>query len=301
MSKAMIALVTASSARAHDKDMPELHESIHRLGAGVDVVEWDDPSVAWHHYDLVVLRSTWDYPRRLADFLAWADRVHRLGTLVNDADVVRWNTDKGYMLDPSLDGCPVVPTWRIEPGDDSHAAFAALRDRYPAADIVVKPSIGSGGAYACRHGADTPSSVPIGHADSILAAGYPVLVQPYFGSVDTDGETTLVYFDGAYSHAIRKGRMLHAGQAPSARPTPPTILACVATDDERAVANMILERLPFPGPLLYARIDLVRDQCGQPHVLELELTEPTLFLRHDPESANRFATRILARATRSRT
>lgn len=290
----IIALVTASTARAHDRDMQPLCDALRHRGARVEVPDWDDRCVDWAHFDMVVLRSTWDYPRRHQAFLAWIASVERVTTLVNDGDVVRWNTDKRYLLDLARADVPVVATWRIEPGGDVEAALDELLLSHPRHEFVVKPSIGSGAAYARRYLPGERTQAVTDHVRLILDAGFPVLLQPYFRSVDTHGETTVIYFDGRYSHAIGKGRMLIAGAPLLASHPPPSIRRREASAREKAVAEAAIRVAPGSGRLLYARVDLVGDEGGQPHVLELELTEPTLFLRHDADAATRFAGCMLA-------
>lgn len=289
-----IALVTASRARANDRDMQPLCDALRVRGARVEVPDWDDGRVDWARFDMVVLRSTWDYPRRYQSFLAWIATVERVTTLVNDGDVVRWNTDKRYLLDLARADVPVVTTWRIEPGGDFEPALDELLLSYPRYEFVVKPSIGSGAAYARRYLPGERVQAVTDHARLILDAGFPVLLQPYFRSVDTHGETTVIYFDGRYSHAVGKGPMLSAGAPLLANHPPPSITRREASAGEKAVAEAAMRVAPGQGKLLYARVDLVGDEQGRPHVLELELTEPTLFLRHDAEAATRFAECALA-------
>ena len=129
----------------------------------------------------------------------------------------------------------------------------------------------------------------------LLAAGRSVMLQPYLQSVDPDGETALIFIDGRFSHAIRKGPLLPRGAAASgALFAAEEITVRSAAADERALAERILGALPF-GSLLYARVDLIRDAAGGPVLLELELTEPSLFLNHAPGAAARLAAAALAR------
>jgi O-ureido-D-serine cyclo-ligase len=141
----------------------------------------------------------------------------------------------------------------------------------------------------------------VAHAERLLNVGRSVLLQPYLDSVDRDGETALIYFQGRFSHAIRKGPLLPPGS--SASPAiglfaPEKITARAPGADELQVAEHVLGALPFPLPL-YARVDLIRDATQRPVLLELELTEPSLFFAHAPGSPERFAAALveLARAS----
>jgi len=290
----LVALVTARAARGLDEDMPPLTAALAAAGARSEIVDWDDPSVEWARFDLVVPRSAWDYAERLPEFLAWAERVTRLTALLNPLAVVRWNTDKHYLGELSRAGAPVVPTWYLEPG----AAAGRTLDEFLAADacreLVVKPAVGAGARDARRHARGERAEI-LGHVGPLLAAGRSVMLQPYLESVDSYGETALMYLDGRFSHAIRKGALLPAG-APSTAGlfAPEEIIARTPGADELAAAGRILAAAPFER-LPYARIDLLRDRQGAPRLLELELTEPSLFLAHASGSAERFAAALLGR------
>lgn len=129
----------------------------------------------------------------------------------------------------------------------------------------------------------------------LLGAQRSVLLQPYLDSVDRDGETALIYFAGRFSHAIRKGPLLPPGSRGSPAIglfAPEAITPRIPGRDELHVAEQVLAALPFQTPL-YARVDLIRDATGAPVVLELELTEPSLFFAHATGSAQRFTAAVL--------
>ena len=119
-----IALVSAFDALALDEDMPPLVAALVRLGARVSTPCWDDPAVDWSGYDAALLRSTWDYVDRIDEFLAWCERCARQTQLLNPPGVVRWNTDKHYLVHLAKAGVPVVPTRFVEPGADAAAVDA---------------------------------------------------------------------------------------------------------------------------------------------------------------------------------
>jgi hypothetical protein len=290
----LVALVTARAARGLDEDMPPLTAALAAAGAQSQIVDWDDARADWARFDLVVPRSAWDYAERLPEFLAWAERVTRLTTLVNPLAVVRWNTDKHYLGELARAGAPVVPTWYVEPGGDAGRTL----DEFLAADagreLVVKPAVGAGSRDARRHARQDRAEI-LAHIEPLLASGRSVMLQPYLESVDTRGETALMYIGGRFSHAIRKGALLPAAGAPSTPGlfAPEEIVPRAPEADELEAAGRILGAAPF-GELLYGRVDLLRDPQGAPRLLELELTEPSLFLAHAPGSAERFAAALLA-------
>ncbi|MGW0809408.1 ATP-grasp domain-containing protein [Nonomuraea sp. NPDC002799] len=230
---------------------------------------WDDPAVDWSAYDAVIVRSVWDYVLRREEFLAWARGVESVTRLLNPYAVLETNTDKTYLRDL---GVPVVPT---------HWSSEDLPD-WP--DYVVKPSVSGGARDTVRTG-DRDEARTL--AAALEAAGRTPMVQPYLDMVESEGETSLLYFNGRFSHAIRRHPMLATGLGPAdnsrglLRPPAP---------DQVELAEKVLAAVPTP--LLYARIDLVRLSGGEPAVIEVELTEPYLFLRYEPLAAAAFATAL---------
>lgn len=251
-------------------------------------VVWDDPRVEWDDYDLVVLRSTWDYTERRDAFVAWCERVGP--RLHNPPEVVRWNSDKRYLADLGSAGLPVVPTTFLDPSRPLDPLPV------PSGPCVVKPAVSAGSRNTARHDGRASAA---DHAHRLLSEGRVVMVQPYIAGVDIAGETALLYYDGVFDHAIRKGPMLLSGAAaveglfaPEAMEPRTPRAAEIAVGD--AVIAEVQRRF---GRLLYARVDLLGEQ---PAVLELELIEPSLFLGHSDGAAGRFAETVTRRATRAR-
>lgn len=281
-----VALVTASSCRNLDEDLAPLEAAL--LGRGVDVavVDWDDPAASWSGYGLVVVRSTWDYVDRLEEFLSWVDHVDSVTRIANPAAVLRWNTDKRYLLDLAAAGVPTIPTTVVDPGGEVRCPSTN--------EVVVKPVVSAGARDTERYASGQRSEAEA-HAHRLLDAGRSVLIQPYFEGVDEAGETAVVFVAGELSHGFRKGPILRPGTGfvgdlyreediGPRRPSGP----------EMEVARGALAAVPAAGPrdLLYARADLVPGPGGEPVVLELELTEPSLFHAHAPGSLDRFAAAI---------
>lgn len=250
--------------------------------------DWDDPEVDWAAYRLALLRSTWDYAERLTEFLDWADRAARLTSLVNPPAVIRWNTDKHYLAGLARAGVPIVPTRFVEPGERAaHELDRFLREE-GAAEWVVKPAVGAGSRDAARY-ARGEERAACAHLERLLDAGRSVILQPYLQDVEHHGETALIYFSGSFSHAIRKGPLLRQGSGPTdALFAEEHITPRVPAGEELRVAGRVLSALPFAMPL-YARVDLIRSADGEPRLLELELTEPSLFFAHARGAAERLA------------
>lgn len=250
---------------------------------GIEAVPavWDDGAVDWSQFELVVVRSTWDYPARLDDFLAWADSVPRV---LNSPDVLRWNTDKAYLATLATE---TVPTSFLEPG----APFVT-----PDVPFVVKPSVGAGSIGAARY--DAADERASEHVDRLHAAGKTVMVQPYLVAVDHEEELALHYVGGEFSHAVRKAAMLPRGANPGEGLfVEERISATEPSAAELTLAEKTLAALPFDrSELLYARVDLLPG----PVVLEVELTEPSLYLGYAEGAAERFAAAIAAASQRRR-
>jgi len=284
--RSRVALVTARAAVGLDRDEPLLIAALREHGIVAEPVVWDDPGVDWGSWDLAVVRSSWDYPRRRDAFLAWARRAARECGLRNAADVIAWNSDKRYLPQLAAAGVPTVPSWIFGPGDQVHL---------PAGEVVVKPAVSAGSQDTARYRPHEHGPARA-HAAQIQARGRDVLVQPYLTQVDERGETALVYLANRYSHAIRKGPIL--------RGAPETVGGLFAAEDlavrtptatEHAVAERALDALPCDrAGLLYARVDLLPATDGTALVLEVELVEPSLFLRYCDAAATRFAAAIAA-------
>ena len=302
--KLRIALVTAREALALDEDMPPLIQALQSAGADVETPCWDDPALDWARYDAAVLRSTWDYVDRIDEFLAWCDRCSSLTRLVNPPGLIRWNTDKHYLAHLAKSGVPVVPTRFVEPGMDAARELDAFLAGGGGActvgapcefeEFVVKPAIGAGSRDASRYAREETGRARQ-HVDRLLAANRSVMLQPYLARVDEYGETAVLYLGGSFSHAIRKGPLLRSGAGlVEGLFAPEDIRPRAAAPAELAVAAAAYAAIPFDPPA-YARIDLVLDASGAPVVLELEVTEPSLFLAHARGAAGRFAQHLLER------
>lgn len=295
-----IALVTATAARDLDDDLAPLSTALAETGSDCSIVAWDDANADWAAFDLVLLRSPWDYTQRLPEFLDWLQRVAAQTMLLNPYEVVRWNTDKHYLSDLAAASVAIVPSAFVEPGESAAAALDAfLAAHAQARELVVKPAIGAGSRDARRH-ARTDRAAALAHIDQLLCQGRSVLLQPYLDRVDEQGETALIFFDGVFSHAIRKGPLLRAGEdATRALFATEHIVARTPDAAELALAVRTLGAVPFADPLLYARVDLIRAGDGAPCVLELELAEPSLFFATAAGSAARFAQAIRRRISKA--
>jgi glutathione synthase/RimK-type ligase-like ATP-grasp enzyme len=271
-----LAWVTTGAARDRDDDEPLALAALARTGVSVEVLDWDDPAVDWSGFDRVVLRSTWDYQDRLAEFLPWLDRVDAVSELVNSPATVRWNLDKQYLAELADAGVPIPPTDFVRPG--AAATF-------PAGEFVVKPAVGAGSRDAAVYGPDQ-HDLAAAHVARLHGAGHVVLVQPFLKSVAAEGEWPLIFFDGRFSHAAGKRVDLPRAAVIDELFAPETLSGHTADAAQLEVAqaavDLVSDRLGTPA---YARVDLVRDDAGRFCVLEVELIEPSLFLSYTDAAA----------------
>lgn len=279
-----IALATCLALPQLDDEDAPLLPALRQVGIeGVPLV-WNDPEVEWAAYDLIVVRTTWDYPNKIAAFLAWADRVAAVRPLWNPAPMLRWNTDKRYLRELEGRGVPIVPTQWLARGE-SHDLQALLRDA-GWDQAVLKPVVSAG---ARRTRMVTPDTIAEGQR--FLTAQLDqrdMMLQPYVAEVSSTGELSMLYFNGRFSHAVRKipgvgdfrVQVEHGGRVLSVQP------------DARGLAAgaRVLDALGSDS--LYARVDLLPMADGDWHLLELEVTEPSMFLTWDAAAPKRFAEAI---------
>jgi glutathione synthase/RimK-type ligase-like ATP-grasp enzyme len=280
-----IALATCSALPRLDDDERLVIPALAARGVTAEPQVWDDPTVDWPSYQAVVVRSTWDYAERRRDFLEWCARLPRV---LNSLPVITWNTDKVYLRELAEAGIAVVPTTWFEP-TEAHQERAL-----PDGELVVKPAVSAGARDTTRHAPDR-HAVARSRVGQLLAQGRTVMVQPYIEAVDCHGEIGLIYFAGEFSHAVRKGPILQSDEhVTRGLWAPEDISPCNAAADDRAAADATLDALPWSRhELAYARVDLVRAADASPMVLELELTEPSLFLAMGDGAAERFAAAIV--------
>jgi glutathione synthase/RimK-type ligase-like ATP-grasp enzyme len=268
------------------------YEPLRERGWAVEAIPWSRPAVAWGAYDAVVIRSPWDYVKAPDAFLDVLREIERAGTaLFNPLGLVRWNLQKTYLRDLAERGVPVVPTiWRDRLGPSE---LPQLFEELGASEIVVKPVLGVNADGAYRLDRRTARE----QADSIESyfRSRALMAQPFAAGITAEGEFSLFYFNGEHSHTVLKTpasgdfrvQEEHGGQ----------IRAVQAEDALRAAGDAALAAIG-EAPL-YARTDFVRapDEAGF-WLMELELIEPSLYLRMDARAPWRFASALHERVTR---
>jgi len=264
-----------------DPDSPFLLDALNDAGVKAELAVWDDPSVDWASYDLVVIRSTWDYWSRRSEFLSWAKSIKHL---FNPYPVIEYSTDKHYLADLEKHGLKIIP---------SHFCDVGKKPRFFDHDFVVKPCVAAGSRDAERYRADQHDDARH-HVDVLHAKGLDVVLQPYIDSVDTEGERAIIFIDGKFSHAMRKGAMLNVTALDRNNLYREEQIRLGETElDAVAFAEHVLEVKSY-SHLLYARVDLVR-LANEWAIMELELVEPSLYLIYDEDAASKLATAIAKR------
>ena len=278
-----IALVSCVQLPEPDADMAPLEAAVRAAGLSCEVVGWDDPSVDWSRFRLTLLRATWNYPQALPAFLDWLARVDPVTRLWNPPALVRWNAHKGYLLELAARGIPVAPTELVRAG--SAVTLVEIIDRRGWDEVVVKPAVSAGSFRTIRvgragHTGDAGrAGLDAGEAHlRSLAAERDVLVQQYLPAVEGYGERALIWIDGALTHAVRKSPRFEGDREQVSE-------AMAIAPAEAALAERVLASIDMPK--LYGRVDVAPGPDGQPLVMELELVEPSLFFRQNPEALAR--------------
>lgn len=263
-----------------DPDEEPLVAALEQAGLTTRLCAWDDPDVDWSNGRLTLIRSTWNYYRNRPAFLRWAEEVARVTRLYNPAGVVRWNSHKSYLLSLPLRGVPIVPTVIVE--RDMKVSLQEILDLEKWSRIVVKPAVSAGSFETHPMDGDALDEAIF---ERLLTIG-DVLVQPYVESVDDYGERCLVFIDGTFSHCVRKHPRFAGQQERVTGPHEPT-------ERELAVAGAAFDGVGLP--LLYGRVDLVRDEDDEPLVAELEVLEPSLFLGFGDDALPRLVDAVARR------
>lgn len=263
------------------------------VGVDVEDVSWRSATVDWSDFELVVIRSPWDYQSAVDEFLAVLEHIEASSsTLLNPLDIVQWNVRKTYLQQLEERGVTIVPTRFVE--NPSRQQIIDAFDEFESDQIVIKPVVGANAddTFWLRRDSITAQVPPL----SSLYAGRLALLQPFIPSVIEYGETSLIFFDGQYSHSVLKTPKAgdfrvqeeHGSRILSVTPDAATI---------DFAANALQQ---VPQQTLYARVDLVNLPGDEPAVMEIELIEPSLYLTFDEHSPDRFAAAIQRRLSPQR-
>lgn len=260
----------------HVYTMENLRPAMEARGMTLDDIAWDDPSVDWANYDLVMIGTTWDYWDRVPEFFAKLEDIESVTRLYNSSALVKWNSRKTYLKELEAKGAKLIPTVWIETADEAsvRAAFDALETD----DLVIKRQIGAGadGQHRLKRG------------DPIPEMPHPMMAQGFLSSIQTEGEFSFIFIDGAFSHCLIKRpsggdyriQSLYGGVE---EPVDPPA-------EDLSAAEAIISVLDEPP--LYGRVDMVRGEDGKLLLMELELIEPYLYPVEGPQLGERIAAAV---------
>lgn len=305
------AFLTTDDLEGYVVDDRYAADALRDRGWTVEEVAWDDGETSWDAFDVVVVRSTWDYHHRLEAFLEVLSEIDESGTpLFNALPLVRWNARKTYLQELGRAGIEVVPTaWRerLEEGE-----LDELFDELRTGEIVVKPVVGAGADdlfRISRSGQGTASRVlkdelqrdgrsSLEDGERSLEAlvektfaDRALLAQPFLSEIVDEGEYSLCYFGGRFAHAVRKepaDRDFRVQEERGAKILPADPDRSLIDWGRRVIDTTVELVEKVSRPPLYARVDLVRTERG-PLLMELELIEPALYFRIDPPAGEQFA------------
>jgi glutathione synthase/RimK-type ligase-like ATP-grasp enzyme len=295
-----IALLTCAAMPGFYPDDAPLVAALRSRGIEPVSCAWDDAAIDWSGFDAVLIRTPWDYFKRFDEFVPWLDRLPV--PTINPAPTLRWNADKRYLLELQAQGVPIIPM-RVVAGrelsggarrgahDDDAVSASAFLAEMDGRDVVVKPTV-SGGAWHTVRG--VVGSPDFEAAVARLPVAFDYLLQDFVPEIVADGEWSLLFFDGRFSHAVIKRAKpgdyrvqgVHGGSVESI--DPPSALIDAA---QRVLA--VTAALGH-ADLAYARVDgVVSDGAFQ--LMELEVIEPALFFEQRPEAGEDLAEAVLRR------
>ncbi len=285
-----IAIATCVNLPEPDPDEPMLLAALRAAGHSAAAMAWDDPDARFDAIDACVLRSTWNYYRKAGEFAAWIDTVASKTRLFNPPHVVHWNMHKGYLRDLERGGAPIVPTEFVSHG--GKLDLAGLMSERGWSTVVVKPSVSAGSfrthRFTSRQAAEAQQTL------DRLSAERDAMIQPFLPAVETEGERSLIWIDGDFTHAIHKHPRF-AGQEESVELA--EFNAGLRTAGERVI-DAVRRASVFPiTELLYGRVDLMPGPGGEWLLSEFEVIEPSLFFLEFPPALGRFV-RAVSRRTR---
>lgn len=251
-------------------------------------VSWHDKTVDYNQYDVVVVRSTWDYQAFCNSFMQTLAKIdNSKAVLENPLSLMQWNVSKSYLRDLADKGVSILPTVWLN-GFDSKAILACF-SHFATNEIIIKPLVSANADFTYRLTEEDFLFKQQNIKNELK--NREIMVQAFEKNIVEKGEFSLFYFAGEYSHSINKlpatgdfrVQEEHGGQLKSVAPS----------DAMFTLAQKTLQALPEDA--LYARIDMLETKAGFA-IIEVELIEPSLYFNMDEESPKRFAQAIVQRA-----
>ncbi len=262
-----------------------LREALEQRGLKTNRINWDDPSYNWKDTRYALFRTTWDYFNRFTEFVEWLQKVRSQTCLINPYELILWNLDKHYLHDLHQRGIAIPPTRFLEPGDKRPLAEIVQSTGW--SECILKPAVSG----AARHTYRFHSTAAHEYENIFrkLIQNESMLLQQFQPSVLQKGEVALMFFDGKFTHAVLK--RARPGDFRVQDDFGGTVHPCTPTPEEVALAEQVVS-VCRPAPV-YARVDIIWNNCGEPCVSELELIEPELWFRMYPPAAQQFADAVV--------
>lgn len=288
-----IALATCTDLPDWEVDDRPLHEAL--VARGVDLFHpaWNDADFDWSQMDACLIRTTWDYYLKQDEFVTWAQAVEKQTRLFNPSALVAWNTNKLYLRELAEQGVPVIDTEWLDLGSSVDLGKRLKARGWQRG--FLKPMVGATAYGTCRFEDHGESLVSAQQFLDQMLVDHGMQLQPYLDQVETHGEESMLFVDGEYAHSVRKIPV--PGDYRVQDDHGATDEAYTHSAEEIELARSVLEFAGGQGhnPLLYGRTDWLRDQDGALRLCELEVVEPSLFLRHGPNTATLLADALLKR------
>ncbi len=263
-----------------------LQTALEKKGLKVCKKDWADPNFDWTTTKNAIFRTTWDYFERFDEFFKWLDSTKTKTNFINSSEIINWNIDKHYLKDLAKEEINIAPTLFIE--KEEKTTLKELFEQINWETVVIKPAISGAARHTYKVTLDNYNQFE--DLFSELISEESMLFQEYLKNITTQGEISLIMIAGKYTHAVKKTAKKgdfrvqddHGG----------TVEKYNATIEEIKFGELCLEMCPYSP--LYARVDIVYDNNNKPSLSELELIEPELWFRNNPESAELLAEEIFS-------
>ena len=289
-------IATCQNVPHWEKDDRPFHAALEELGIPFEIKAWDEPSFLNDDTKAVLIRTTWDYQEKPEAYMKWAQDTAQRVPLLNGPSVVTWNAKKTYLRDLHEAGAPLAPTIWLQKGDAVNVKQVLQKNDWTQG--FIKPVFGATARGTCRFGEGLSNlDEAQAHLDQWLA-NEDMMIQPYLKSVETEGEISLLYMGGEFSHAVQKIPVpgdykvqddFDAKDFPIEASAELHELSETILETAKSCIQKRFGETPF---FHYARVDLMKASDGQYVVGELELIEPSLFMRHDPQAGMRLARHV---------
>ena len=281
-----VAFATCRQLPSIKSDEKSVATMLGQQGVDIESVFWDNPNVQWKDFDVVVIRTCWDYQLRAVEFLGWVNETSQKGVQFwNSPQILQWNSNKWYLKELEARGVQIIPTEWIRRG--SSVKLDQILSARQWSDAVIKPTISASAYQTWRTALETATCDQIRLEQMVTQSD--VMVQPFMPEISTKGEWSLIFFQGQFSHAVVKKPQSgdfrvqadYGGSFQGSKPSNSLI------EQAKSIVDKVDDRL------LYARVDGI-EVDGMFFLMELELLEPNLFLDVQQQACQRFAEAILS-------